>query len=155
MGGKSYDAQIPIQNRDAELLRQNREAQARRHWGARAQLLRQNQSADTVAVALPRPPGDASECASGSHKLCVECGKMLDSSSGYVNSKSQRTGKLYLNSACRPCHTHRVMVVTKLKQKHEHPPAATPCECCGKGVQVVFRPRAWQRPISRLHLQRV
>ena len=34
-----------------------------------------------------------------SHKLCVECEKMLDSAMGYINSKSQRTGKLYLNSA--------------------------------------------------------
>ena len=67
-----------------------------------------------------------------SHKLCVECGKMLDSGTGYVNSKSQRTGKLYLNSACRPCHNHRVQVVAKLKQKHPHPPAGTPCECCGR-----------------------
>ena len=81
--------------------------------------------------ALPPPPGDA-EGASVSHKLCVECGKMLDSSTGYVNSKSQRSGKLYLNSACRPCHNHRVQVVTRLKQKHAQPPAGTPCECCGR-----------------------
>ena len=67
-----------------------------------------------------------------SHKLCVECGKMLGASTGYVNSKSQRTGKLYLNSACRPYHNHRVNVVTKLKQKHPRPPAGTPCECCGR-----------------------
>ena len=84
------------------------------------------------ALALPPPPGDASECASVSHKLCVECGKMLDSATGYINSKSQRTGKLYLNSACRPCHNHRVNVVTKLKQKHAQPPACSPCECCGR-----------------------
>jgi len=86
----------------------------------------------TAAVALPPPPGDASECAPVAHKLCVECGKMLDSNTGYVNAKSQRTGKLYLNSACRPCHNHRVQVVTKLKQKHVQPPAGTPCECCGR-----------------------
>ena len=67
-----------------------------------------------------------------SHKLCVECGKMLDSATGYVNSKSQRTGKLYLNSACRPCHNHRTRVVAKLKLKHPRPPAGTPCECCGR-----------------------
>ena len=67
-----------------------------------------------------------------SHKLCVECGKLLDSATGYVNSKSQRTGKLYLNSACRPCHNHRVNVVAKLKQTHPHPPAGAPCECCGR-----------------------
>ena len=84
-----------------------------------------------AAVALPPPPG-ASECASVSRKLCVECGKMLDSSTGYVNSKSQRTGKLYLNSACKPCHNHRVQVVAKLKQKHVQPPAGSPCECCGR-----------------------
>ena len=65
-------------------------------------------------------------------KCCVECGKMLDSATGYVNSKSQRTGKLYLNSACRPCHNHRGRVVTRLKQKHAQPPAGTPCECCGR-----------------------
>ena len=85
----------------------------------------------TVAVAPPPPPGDA-ECASVSHKLCVECGKMLDSATGYINSKSQRTGKLYLNSARRPCHNHRTRVVHKLKMKHPHPLAGTPCECCGR-----------------------
>ena len=92
----------------------------------------------TAAVALPPPPGDASECASVYHKLCVECGKMLDSNTGYVNAKSQRTGKLYLNSACRPCHNHRTRVVAKLKLKHPRPPAGTPCECCGR--------------VSKLHL---
>ena len=81
--------------------------------------------------ALPPIPGDA-EGASVSNKLCVECGKMLDSSTGYVNSKSQRTGKLYLNSACKPCHNHRTRVVHKLKKLHPHPPAGTPCECCGR-----------------------
>ena len=86
----------------------------------------------TAAVALPPPPGDASECASVSRKLCVECGKMLDSTTGYVNSKSQRTGKLYLNSACKPCHNHRTRVVHKLRKMHPHPPAGTPCECCGR-----------------------
>ena len=96
-----------------------------------AQLLLTHYAVGAAAVALPPPPG-ASECASVSHTLCVECGKMLDSSTGYVNSKSQRTGKLYLNSACRPCHNHRVHVVTKLKQKHPTPPAGTPCECCGR-----------------------
>ena len=96
------------------------------------QLLLTHYAVGTAAVALPPPPGDASECASVSRKLCVECGKMLDSSTGYVNSKSQRTGKLYLNSACRPCHNHRVNVVTKLKQKHPHPPAGGPCECCDR-----------------------
>ena len=63
---------------------------------------------------------------------------MLGSSTGYVNSKSQRTGKLYLNSACRPCHNHRTRVVAKLKLKHPRPPAGTPCECCGR--------------VSKLHL---
>ena len=96
-----------------------------------AQLLLTDFAVGAAAVALPPPPGDT-ECASVSHKLCVECGKMLDSSTGYVNSKSQRTGKLYLNSACRPCHNHRVNVVTKLKQKHVQPPAGSPCECCGR-----------------------
>ena len=57
---------------------------------------------------------------------------MLDSATGYVNSKSQRTGKHSLNSACRPCHNNRVNVVHKLKQKHAHPPAGTPCERCGR-----------------------
>ena len=76
--------------------------------------------------------GSSSAQLSVSHKCCVECGKMLDSGTGYVNSKSQRTGKLYLNSACRPCHNHRVRVVAKLKLKHPRPPAGTPCECCGR-----------------------
>ena len=89
------------------------------------------------ALALPPPPS-ASECTSVSHKLCVECGKMLDASTAYVNSKSPRTGKLYLNSACRPCHNHRTRVVAKLKLKHPRPPAGTPCECCGR--------------VSKLHL---
>ena len=71
-------------------------------------------------------------------KCCVECGKMLDSATGYINSKSPRTGKLYLNSACRPCHNHRTRVVAKLKLKHPRPPAGTPCECCGR--------------VSKLHL---
>jgi hypothetical protein len=57
---------------------------------------------------------------------------MLDSVTGYVNGSSKRTGKLYLNSACRPCHVHRTSVVTKLKKKHKHPPAGTPCQCCGR-----------------------
>ena len=127
MGGQSYDAQILIQNRDAELLRQNRAAQAHRHWNAQAQLPLQNQTVGTSSGTSP-PPGDT-ECA---YKLCVERGKMLDPATGYVNSKSQRTGKLYLNSACRPCHNHRVQVVTRLKQKHAHPPAGSPCECCGR-----------------------
>ena len=96
-----------------------------------AQLLLTDFAVGAAAVALPPPPGHT-ECASVSHKLCVECGKMLDSSTGYVNSKSPRTGKPYLNSACRPCHNHRVTVVKKLKQKHPHPPAGTPCECCGR-----------------------
>ena len=65
------------------------------------QLLHLQRAVGTAAEALPPPPGDATECASVSHKLCVECGKMLGSATGYVNSKSQRTGKLYLNSACR------------------------------------------------------
>ena len=65
-------------------------------------------------------------------KICVECGKMLNPESGYVISSSNRTGKLYLASACRPCQNHRVQVVAKLKQKHEHPPAGTPCQCCGR-----------------------
>ena len=56
------------------------------------QLLLTHYAGGTATVALPPPPGDAPECASVSHKLCVECGKMLDSSTGYVNSKSQRTG---------------------------------------------------------------
>ena len=55
----------------------------------------------TAAVALPAPPGDTTKCAFVSLKLCVERGKMLGSTTGYVNSKSQRTGKLYLNSACK------------------------------------------------------
>ena len=68
------------------------------------QLLLTKYAVGAAAVALPPPLGDTTECAAVSHKLCVECGKMLDSVTGYVNSKSQRTGKLYLNSACRPCH---------------------------------------------------
>ena len=44
MGGQSYDAQILIQNREEELIRQNRAAQAQRHWEAQAQLLLQNQT---------------------------------------------------------------------------------------------------------------
>ena len=61
---------------------------------------------------------------------------MLDSNTGYVNSKVQRTGKLYLNSACRPCHNHRVQVVAKLKLKHpsprlaHHASAADGCPSC-------------------------
>ena len=94
------------------------------------QLLLTQYAVGTAAVALPPPPSDTAECAT--HKLCVECGKMQDSSTAHVNSKSQRTGKLYLNSACRPCHNHRVTVVSKLKQKHAHPPDGTPCECCGR-----------------------
>ena len=82
--------------------------------------------------------GGTSEGASVSPKLCVECGTMLDSVTGYVNSKSQRTGKLYLNSACRPCHNHRVNVVAKLKQTHPHPPAGAPCECCGRVSKLLF-----------------
>ena len=105
-----------------------------------AQLLLSHYAVGTAAVALPPPPG-ASECASVSHKLCVECGKMLDASTGYVNSKSRRTGKLYLNSACKPCHNHRTRVVAKLKLKHPRPPAGTPCECCGR--------------VSKLHLDHV
>ena len=132
MGGQSYDAQILIQNREEELIRQNRAAQHQRHWEAQAQLLLQNQTVGGGGSDTPPPPGGASECASVSHKLCVECGKMLDSNTGYVNAKSQRTGKLYLNSACRPCHNHRVRVVAKLKLKHPRPPAGTPCECCGR-----------------------
>ena len=97
-----------------------------------AQLLLADFAVGAAAVALPLPPGEASECASVSHKLCKECGKILDSNTGYVNAKSQRTGKLYLNSACRPCHNHRVQVVAKLKLKHPRPPAGTPCECCGR-----------------------
>ena len=96
------------------------------------QLLLTQYAVGTAAVALPPPPGDTSECASVSHELCVECGKMLDSSTGYVNSKSQRTGKLYLNSASRPCHNHRVNVVAKLKQTHPHPLAGSQCQCCGR-----------------------
>ena len=65
-------------------------------------------------------------------KLCKECGKMLNVETGYVNHASARTGKKYLNSACRPCHNHRTAVVAKLKLKHEHPAAGTPCECCGR-----------------------
>jgi hypothetical protein len=65
-------------------------------------------------------------------KCCVECVTMLNSETGYVNGASVRTGKQYLNSACRPCHNHRVSVVAKLKLKHEHPVAGTPCECCGR-----------------------
>ena len=65
-------------------------------------------------------------------KLCKECGKMLNSQTGYVNAASARTGKQYLNSACRPCHNHRTAVVAKLKLKHIHPEAGTPCECCGR-----------------------
>ena len=56
---------------------------------------------------------------------------MLDEKTGYVNGVSKK-GKLYFNSACRPCQNHRVSVVAKLKQKHEHPPGGTPCQCCGR-----------------------
>ena len=73
-----------------------------------------------AAVALPPLPSDT-ECASVSHKRCVECGKMLIEANSYINARSQRTGKLYLNSACRPCQNQRVNVVAKLKQKHAHP----------------------------------
>ena len=51
-------------------------------------------------------------------KLCVECGKVLTSMTGYVNSRRLKTGKLYLNSACKPCHNHRTEVVRRLKKLH-------------------------------------
>jgi hypothetical protein len=85
------------------------------------------------AVALqrsPPPPGDAESAAVSPH-CCVECGKMLSVDTGYVNAVSKK-GKLYFNSACRPCQNHRVSVVAKLKQKHPHPPSGSPCECCGR-----------------------
>ena len=85
-----------------------------------------------TAVALPPPPGAAESALPCPPKCCVECGKMLDTMTGYVNGTSKRTGRLYLNSACRPCHNHRVGVVAKLKQKHDHPPAGAPCQCCGR-----------------------
>ena len=86
-----------------------------------------------TALALPPPPGvTESALPCPPKKCCVECGKMLDTMTGYVNGASKRTGRLYLNSACRPCHNHRVGVVAKLKQKHEHPPAGAPCQCCGR-----------------------
>ena len=50
MGGQSYDAQILIQNREEELIRQNRAAQAQRHWDAQAQLPLQNQTLGTVGT---------------------------------------------------------------------------------------------------------
>jgi hypothetical protein len=90
-----------------------------------------------------------------SHKLCVECGKMLDSSTGYVNSKSQRTGKLYLNNACRPCHNHRVQVVTKLKQKHPHPLGWHTMRVLPSSIQAILGPLPRHRRVSRLDLQGV
>ena len=65
-------------------------------------------------------------------KLCVECGKILTVMTGYVNSRSLKTGKLYMNSACKPCHNHRTEVYRKLKKIHPHPGAGTPCQCCGR-----------------------
>ena len=65
-------------------------------------------------------------------KLRVECGKVLTRMTGYVNSRSLKTGKLYLNSACKPCHNHRTEVVRRLKKLHPHPGAGTPCQCCGR-----------------------
>ena len=79
-----------------------------------------------------------------SHKLCVECGKMLDSGTGYVNSKSQRTGKLYLNSACRPCHNHRVRVVAKLKRNTHAPPLAHHAS-----VAVEYPSYSWTTPTTQ------
>jgi len=69
-------------------------------------------------------------------KLCVECGKVLTLMTGYVNSKSPKTGKLYLNSACRPCHNHRTEVVKRLKKSHPHPGAGTPCASCDRIAQL-------------------
>ncbi len=56
-----------------------------------AQLLLADFPLGGAAVALPPPPGDTFECASVSHKLCVERGRMLDSATGYVNSS--RSGR--------------------------------------------------------------
>ena len=69
-----------------------------------AQLLLTHYAVGAAVVALPEPPGDT-ECASVSHKLCVECGKMLDSSTGYVNTRSRRTGKAYLTAPAVPATT--------------------------------------------------
>jgi hypothetical protein len=82
------------------------------------------------------PPGDAETVAVSPH-CCVECGKMLDERSGYVNAVSKK-GKPYYNSACRPCQKHRTSVVAKLKLKHAHPPAGSPCECCGRISKLVL-----------------
>ena len=65
-------------------------------------------------------------------KLCVECGGVVTVMTGYVNSRSLKTGKLYMNSACKPCHNHRTEVVRRLKKIHPHPGAGTPCQCCGR-----------------------
>ena len=62
-----------------------------------AQLLLTQYAVGTAAVALPPPPGDTFECAAVSHRLCVECGEKLDIMSGYVSSKSHKTGKHYMN----------------------------------------------------------
>ena len=69
-----------------------------------------------VAEAVAQPPPEINS-PPPDEKLCVDCGKMLNSETGYVNSSSVRTGKQYLNSACRPCHNHRVQVVAKIEAK--------------------------------------
>ena len=49
---------------------------------------------------------------------------------GYKNGQGKR-GKVWMNSACRPCQIDRVKVVQKLKLKHPHP-TDMKCQCCGR-----------------------
>jgi hypothetical protein len=64
-------------------------------------------------------------------KACIDCGVALTLETGYVVRTSAK-GKIVLYPACRPCKSHRDVVLRRLHKLHSQPPAGTPCECCGR-----------------------
>ena len=62
---------------------------------------------------------------------CKDCGDVLAPDNRVMKSVSKK-GKQYYLSRCKPCIAESDTLLRRLRKQNPHPPAGTPCACCGR-----------------------
>ena len=63
--------------------------------------------------------------------FCKQCGAFLQANN-IRNDRMGKSGKQWIKGSCAPCLNEADQVVRRLRKLHPHPPAGSPCECCGR-----------------------
>ena len=63
--------------------------------------------------------------------FCKQCGVFLQANN-IRNDRMGKGGRQWVKGSCAPCLNEADQVARRLRKLHPHPPAGSPCECCGR-----------------------